>query len=191
MSDTTDYLSDEEYQPLTDEDGEVLFDTGTVAGNPSFRIVRGYVAWLEGQMPNQTQPSGMAARKAGVYYSHPGDKVSDHALVWVENIRWTVETHSLRAGVRRRQILTQFDLVIGVELQGPTDRDQLQYEAEELAHSIYQVIDLDIATEEHLHSPDLVDVARVVECEVERGMTATGAGVRMTTTVEFEARYIS
>lgn len=161
-----------------------------MSGNPTFEVIKRYVTWLRGHMPNQPQPSEMQPRPVGVYYSHPGDVHADMALVWVENIRWQQHIHSLRAEVRRRVVDVEFDLMVGVSLEGPTDDDELQFEADSLVASIVAVVDLDIASEEHLHSPDLIDMASIAETTMERGKTATGAGARATMTVEFQARYI-
>lgn len=156
-----------------------------MSGNPVYDAIRRYVRWVSenvGAQPDSDEP-------VAVHYSHPGDRHDDTVLVWVENIRWTTEIHSLRANVRRRLVEVRFDLVVGAQLEGNPDGD-LQYRCDMVTQEVIDTVDLDIATEEHLHSPETVDVAWVDGVEVERGMTATGVGARSTLTVGFRARYI-
>jgi hypothetical protein len=160
-----------------------------MAGNPTFEVLDSYREWLSTQMPTMIQQR--VANPVPVYYSHPGDRHIGNAAVWFGDIRDEYEVHSLRANVRRRQVLVEVDVVIEVILQGATTGTrQLQREADEFAHSIRRIIDLDIATDEHLHREDVVDVAKVLSTTYARGMTADGAGCRITMRVAFECRFI-
>lgn len=159
-----------------------------MAGNPTFAVLDAYQVWLSTQMPAQLQ--GPPSSTVPVYYSAPGDRAPGAAAVWFGDVSDSYEVHSLRAAVRRRLVTVEFDLVIGVWLTGATVDGTLQRQCDEFAHSIRQIIDLDIADEEHLHSPALVDWAKVVESRTERGMTVDGVGARITMRVAFQTRFI-
>jgi len=159
-----------------------------VSGNPTYRVIKTYQEWLATQVPMQPQEDVVLP----VFYSHPGDRWAGSALVWFDDIDDEYETHSLRAVVRRRLIQSQFSIIIGVELLGDTEDSMtaLQFECDQYADTIRSIIDLDIATEEHLHSPELIDSASLIATATERGMTATGCGTRTTLRVSFDARFL-
>jgi hypothetical protein len=126
-----------------------------------------------------------------VFYVHPGGgRELGSAMVWFDDIAISTTVKPMRANVRRRLIQTEFSIMIGVHLVGPTFDSDLQYECDMFADNIRSIVDLDIATEEHLGSPELVDVATISSTKVERGVTATGCGNRTNLRVSFHARYL-
>jgi hypothetical protein len=157
-----------------------------VAGDPTFTVLRSWVDALQAVMPGQLDSTGAVP----VFYSHPGDRFAGSALVWLDDISTPSTVRPMRADRARRLITSEFAVVIGVTLEGATAGTELQYEVDTFAASIRTVIDEDVAIEQHLHRPDLVDVAKVLGSETERGLTATGAGCRITMRVSFDARFL-
>ena len=160
-----------------------------MAGAPTFEVLARYRDRLAGMMPTQPQHDAIVP----VFYSHPGDQWAGSALLWFDQVEEDFEIHSMRADKRRRLTHPRFFIVAAVALEGPTDpanAADLQLQADRFAASLRDIVDEDIALEEHLGCPDLIDVAKVVRCTTERGMFATGAGTRITITIEFDARHL-
>ena len=162
-------------------------------GDLTVDIIAGYVKWLAQQMP--TNPKGDPPRVVPVTFSHPGDRVVGSAAVWVGDWFGQFIIHSLRAGVRRRVLEGWFELIAAAQFDGPTltgavIQDGLDYQVARLVYDCFHVWDLDIATEEHLQQSETVDLAWTIQNEVQRGPTANGTGIRLTSRVGFRTRYI-
>jgi hypothetical protein len=159
---------------------------------PTFVVLKRWADHLAGLMPASIVPT-TGHPVVPVYYSNPGDRVLGPDCVWFDRINDDYDVIPLKAGRRRRLITTTFQVVIEVFLEGPSaanDASSLQYDCDVQAAAIRQVIDEDIADEEHLQCPDLIDVAKLVRGRAERGLTATGAGTRVVLDVSFDSRIL-
>ena len=158
---------------------------------PTFTVLQRWAETLRPLMPftiaaNLVEP-------VPVFYSHPGDRYVGPDCVWFDRVNDDYGVIPLRAGRRRRLVTSTFQVVIEVFLNGPSDPTNwfsLQHECDLQAGLIRQVIDEQIADEEHLSCPDLIDVAQLVRARTERGLTATGAGTRIILDVTFDARIL-
>lgn len=166
-----------------------------MSGNPTYEVMANYAAWLRPLMPLQPQPvAGQSAQLTPVFYGEPSDRFAGSAVVWFGNVTDNYETHSLRAGVRRRQVTSLFEIVVSCVLIGKTDEvtSPLQQEADQFVHDIERIIDLDIATHPSaLQQPAVVDHAWLMGGTTERGVTDQGVGCRRTLRLQFETRYIT
>ncbi len=163
-----------------------------MAGNPTFEVLQTYRDHLAPLMPSMPDPPPGHSSLVPVFYAHPGDRFTGNSLVWFDEISDTTEIASLRATPRRRLSRVEFKIVIVTVRLGTTDDDDqsLQYTCDLFVESIRRIIDLDVATEEHLQSPSLIDAASVDGSRTDRGPTDTGRGTRLTMDVSFEARYL-
>lgn len=158
---------------------------------PTFTVLQRWAETLRPLMPVTVDPR--SGDLVPVFYAHPGDRWTGPDCVWFDRPIDSYSVGPLRAARRRRMISTTFQVVIEVFLEGPSDPTQwwsLQHECDLQAAAIRQVIDENIADEEHLSCPDLIDVAQMVTSRAERGLTATGAGTRLVLDVQFDARIL-
>lgn len=163
-----------------------------MADAPTFVVMKRWAEHLSGVMPPSVLPQ-VGAGTVPVYYSHPGDRHLGPDCVWFDRVIDDYNVVPLKAGRRRRLLTSTFQAVIEVFIEGASaasDWFDLQHDCDLQASAIRQVIDEDIADEEHLHCPDLIDVAKLVQSRTERGLTATGAGTRIILDVSFDARIL-
>jgi hypothetical protein len=161
-----------------------------MAGDPTVAVKRRYAAVLADLMPTATDGDGPVP----VFYSFPGDTLCPREAVWLHGARTVIEQRVMRAQTRRRDLTVEFDVIVQViaaqESEESDPSESPQAAADERAFELLRIIDEQIATEEHLGCPDLVDVARLTGTRLEYGLTDLGNGSRIVATVSFDARVI-
>lgn len=158
---------------------------------PTFTVLQRWAETLRPLMPLSVIPT--SGDRVPVFYANPGDRFVGPECVWFDRINDDYGVIPLRAGRRRRLVTSTFQVVVEVFLEGrsnPNEWWSLQHDCDLQAAAIRQVIDEQIADEEHLSCPDLIDVAQLVQARTERGLTATGAGTRIILDVSFDARIL-
>jgi hypothetical protein len=162
-----------------------------MAVDPIALVKRQWATALQGEMPSLTDGS----ETVPVTYGYPGDKHVAKEAVFFHGGDTEYEVHSLRADRRRRLIHASFDVIVQVRQAGASNNDEAQDDGPQFAcdtrcWDLWQLIDEHIADEEHLASPELVDVAWVVSTRLEYGTYDLGVWSRLIGRIRFDARIL-
>lgn len=154
-----------------------------------------FVEALNDGMPSILADSGRAAGNVPVFYTFPGDDLLGREAVFLDAARSEFSVEHLRAHVRRRTIRAEFEVIVQVIYQGPSeDADDSpdlppQFLADRRCRELWSLIEARIADSSDLSrlgSPELVDVARVVRTVLQFGPHDLGPYSRLIATIAVE-----
>jgi hypothetical protein len=130
-----------------------------------------------------------------VFYAYPGDDIFPLEGVFLDSARSEFSIQHLRANVRRRSIRAEFEAVVQVIYEGPSeDADDNpglppQYLADRRCRELWAHIEARIADSgdlARLGSPELVDAAQIVRTVLQFGPHDNGPYSRLIATISVE-----